>query len=169
MIDSTPDEELPGGLASGSAAGSASGSAPSSASGSTASSARDGRPWYPVVRIYTDGSGITRFEDGQIPLHESGPIGSLSDAIEGARVRFRRTDGDYDYDWHPTPARQFIFLMNGEIEIETGDGEVRRFSGGETLFLEDTSPPGHRTRNIGETPRWSVFVQTDAPVPYRPR
>ena len=126
-------------------------------------------PWYPVVRIFTDKSGTTRFEDGEIPLQASGPIGSLSESIGEVRVQFRRTDGDYDYSWHPTPARQFIFLMNGEIEIETGDGEVRRFSGGTTLFLEDVTPPGHRTRNIGETPRWSVFARTDAPVPYRPR
>ncbi|TVR73282.1 MAG: hypothetical protein EA427_02300 [Spirochaetaceae bacterium] len=126
-------------------------------------------PCFPVVRIYTDATGTTHFEDGVIPLHRAGPIGSLSDAIEGARLRFRRTDGDYDFDWHPTPARQFIFLMNGEIEIEVGDGEVRRLAGGETLLLEDVTPPGHKTRNIGESPRWSVFVQTDAPLPYRRR
>ncbi len=123
--------------------------------------------WFPVTRIFADDTGTTHFEDGELRLTPAGPIGSLSEAIPGARVMFRRTDGDYDYDWHPTPARQFIFLMNGEIEIEVGDGETRRFSGGQTIFLEDTEPPGHRTRNVGEAPRWSVFVQTDAPVDYR--
>jgi hypothetical protein len=124
--------------------------------------------WFPVVRIYQDNRKITHFEDGEIELQSAGEIGSLSEAIPGGRLIFRRTDAGYDYDWHPTPARQFIMMMNGEIEIEVGDGEVRRIRGGQTLFLEDTRPPGHRTRNVGETPRWSVFVQTDAAVPYRP-
>ncbi len=129
---------------------------------------RGGGAPFPVVRIFADGTGTTHFEDGCIELEPAGAIGSLSDAIPGGRVFFRRTDDDYDYDWHPTPARQFIILLNGEIEIETGDGEMRRIAGGEVLFLEDTTAPGHRTKNVGETPRWSVFIQTDAPVPYVP-
>lgn len=124
--------------------------------------------WFPVVRIYTGEDGATHFEDGRIRLEPAGEIGDLSAGIPNATVRFRRTDEGYDYDWHPTPARQFIFMMSGEIEITTGDGAVRRIAAGETLFLEDTEPPGHRTRNIGATPRWSVFVQTDADVPYIP-
>jgi hypothetical protein len=120
------------------------------------------------VRIYTGTDGITHFEDGRIPLEPAGEIGDLSKAIPGGTVCFRRTDGDYDYDWHPTPTRQFILMMSGAIEIEVGDGEVRRITAGQTLFLEDVAPPGHRTRNAGPTPRWSVFVQTDEDVPYVP-
>ncbi|MFP4152124.1 MAG: hypothetical protein ACLFR8_08755 [Alkalispirochaeta sp.] len=123
--------------------------------------------WFPVVRIFTGEDGITHFEDGLIPLVPAGEIGDLSEAIPGGTVRFRRTDADYDYDWHPTPARQFIFMMSGAIEIEVGDGEIRRINAGQTLFLEDLASPGHRTRNAGPTPRWSVFVQTNENVPYK--
>jgi CheY-like chemotaxis protein len=122
---------------------------------------------YPVVRIWADEDNVTHIEDGWIPMSPGGPIGLLSDAIDANAVIFRSTGADYDYDWHPTPARQFIFMMSGEIEIEAGDGAIRRVQAGETLFLEDTVPPGHRTRNVGSTPRYSVFVQTDAPVPYQ--
>ncbi|MFW5695577.1 MAG: hypothetical protein ACOCYB_10445 [Alkalispirochaeta sp.] len=122
---------------------------------------------YPITRIFTDSAGITHFEDGLIDLSSAGEIGALSDPIDTNRTLFRSTGADYDYDWHPTPARQFILMMSGEIEIEVGDGAIRRFVAGDTLFLEDTTPPGHRTRNIGAVPRYSVFIQTDAPVPYR--
>jgi hypothetical protein len=122
---------------------------------------------FPVTRIYSDSAGVTHFEDGVIELSPGGPIGMLSDPIDTARTIFRSTDADYNYDWHPTPARQFILMMSGEIEVEVGDGTVRRFAVGDALFLEDTSPPGHRTRNIGEVPRYSVFIQTESPVPYR--
>jgi hypothetical protein len=123
---------------------------------------------YPVTRIWSDEAGVTHFEDGEITLSDGGKIGMLSEPMSVDRAIFRSTGSDYDYDWHPTPARQLILMMTGAIEIETGDGEVRRFTAGDTIFLEDTTPPGHRTRNVGAVPRYSVFIQTDAPVPYRP-
>lgn len=124
---------------------------------------------FPVVRIYQDESNVTHFEDGEIETTEAGPIGFLSEAIPNARVVFRITEADYDYDWHPTPARQFIAMVTGAIEITVGDGETRTIRAGQTLFLEDTRPPGHKTRNVGETPRYSIFIQTEAEVPYRRR
>ena len=123
---------------------------------------------FPVTRIYADAAGTTHFQDGVIELADGGPIGLLSDPIDTDRVIFRSTGAGYDYDWHPAPRRQFILMMSGEIEIEVGDGTVRRFAAGDTVFLEDTEPPGHRTRNTGAVPRYSVFIQTDAPVPFRP-
>ena len=65
---------------------------------------------------------------------------------------------EYDYDWHRAPQRQFIVLLDGEIEIEVGTGEIRRFRGGEVLLVEDTEGQGHRTRSIGEAPRRSLFL-----------
>ena len=120
---------------------------------------------YPLTRIYTGSDGVTHFEDGSIELEDGGPIGLLSEAIATNQTIFRSTGADYNYDWHPTPQRQFILMMSGEIEIEVGDGETRRFSRGDTLFLEDVDPPGHGTRNIGAVPRYSVFIQADAKVP----
>lgn len=124
---------------------------------------------FPLTRIYSDAAGVTHFQDGHVGLADGGPIGMLSEPIGADTVVFRSTDADYDYDWHPTPRRQFILMMSGAIEIEVGDGTIRRFSVGDTLLLEDVDPPGHRTRNVGTVPRYSVFVRTDAPVPFVPR
>lgn len=124
---------------------------------------------FPVVRIYQDESGITHFEDGEIETSSAGPIGFLSETIPDARIVLRVTEAEYEYDWHPAPERQFIAMLTGAIEITVGDGEIRTIRAGETLLLEDTQPPGHRTRNVGETPRYSIFIQTDADIPYHPR
>jgi uncharacterized cupin superfamily protein len=78
--------------------------------------------------------------------------------VAAESVVFRETGADYDYDWHPAPARQFVVLLDGEIEIEVGNGEIRRFTGGEVLLLEDTTGRGHRTRNVGAVPRRSLFI-----------
>lgn len=114
-----------------------------------------------VTRIRADSSGVTRFDAIEIPLQDAGPIGRLSPPVAAQSVVFRETGADYDYDWHPAPARQLVVLLNGEIEIEVGTGEVRRFAGGEVLLLEDTAGRGHRTRNVGCVPRRSLFVPLD--------
>ena len=124
---------------------------------------------FPVTRIYADEADVTHFADEWIDLESGGDIGMLSEPVQAEAAVFRATGAGYDYDWHPTPARQFIFMMSGEIEIEVGDGEKRRIRAGDTLFLEDTVPPGHKSRNIGEVPRYSVFLRTEAPVPFSPR
>jgi hypothetical protein len=114
-----------------------------------------------VTRIRADEAGVTRFDEIEIPLEDAGPIGRLSQPVAAESVVFRETGADYDYDWHTTPARQLVVLLNGEIEIEVGNGEIRRFAGGEVLFLEDTTGRGHRTRNVGLVPRRSLFVPLD--------
>ncbi len=53
-------------------------------------------------------------------------------------------------DWHPAPARQFMVLLSGTVEIETSDGNIQRFKPGDILLLEDTWGKGHRLRNTGE-------------------
>ena len=34
----------------------------------------------------------------------------------------RDTAGDYDFDWHPSPARQFVVNLDGPVRIEVSDG-----------------------------------------------
>ena len=111
-----------------------------------------------ITRIRADDAGVTHFDEIEIPLEDAGPIGRLSRSVAAESVVFRETGADYDYDWHPTPARQLVVLLNGEIEIEVGSGEIRRFAGGEVLLLEDTAGRGHRTRNVGSVLRRSLFV-----------
>lgn len=112
-----------------------------------------------VTRVRADADGVTRFDEIEIPLSDAGEIGRLSALVPVEAIVFRETGADYDYDWHPAPARQLVVLLDGEIELEVGDGEVRRFAGGEILLLEDTEGRGHRTRNVGAVPRRSLFVR----------
>lgn len=111
-----------------------------------------------ITRVYATPDGVSHFEDVEVPLADAGAIGRLSAPEEARQVRFRETAPDYDYDWHPAPARQYIVLLDGEIELEVGDGETRRFRGGDVLLVEDTAGRGHRTRTVGGERRRSIFV-----------
>ncbi|MGC1955104.1 MAG: hypothetical protein WA970_21505 [Gammaproteobacteria bacterium] len=111
-----------------------------------------------VTRVYADAAGDSHFGELDIPLKDGGTIGRLSESQLVNNIIFRETDADYDYDWHCAPQRQYIVLLDGEIELETSDGEKRRFRGGDILLVEDVSGRGHRTRTVNNKPRRSVFV-----------
>lgn len=111
-----------------------------------------------ITRVYTDAAGESRFEDLKVPLDNAGPIGYLSRHYEVERLVFRKVRPSYDYDFHTAPARQFIILLDGEIEIETSLGEKRTFYPGEVLLVEDVTGKGHKTRNLKPVERRSIFV-----------
>lgn len=111
-----------------------------------------------ITRVTTDPDGTSRFEEIDVDLRDAGEIGRLSDPLPAESVIFRENDPDYDFDWHTAPRRQLVVLLDGAIEIETGDGEVRRFSGGDVVLVEDTTGRGHRTRTIDGRERRSLFI-----------
>ena len=111
-----------------------------------------------ITRVYSDSDGDSHFEDVDISLQNAGEIGLLSDASPAEAVIFRENAPDYDYDWHRAPQRQYVVLLDGEIELEVSDGERRRFRGGDVLLVEDTFGRGHRTRNVDAKPRRSLFI-----------
>ena len=112
-----------------------------------------------VCRIYTGDDDESHFEDIDVELIDAGEIGSLSKAIPVSNLIFRENYPGYDYDWHNAPSRQFVFILDGEIEIETGNGEKRRFKGGDILLAEDLTGRGHRSRQLSSQTRKSIFVQ----------
>jgi len=86
-----------------------------------------------VHRIYSDAAGDTHFDEVTIPLKENGMIGSLSNAIAVDSIIFREVEPSYDWDFHPAPQRQFIILLDGEIEIETSF-MIKKTSAVETFY-----------------------------------
>ncbi len=63
--------------------------------------------------------------------------------------------------FHPAPKRQFGVLIEGELEVTAGDGEVRTFKAGEVRFLEDTFGKGHQTKVVGDRDVLNAIVQLD--------
>jgi hypothetical protein len=114
-----------------------------------------------LTRIYTGDDGLSHFEDLNIELKDSGPIGRLSARIPATGVIFRETEPSYDYDWHPVPQRQFIIMLEGELEVEVGDGEKRHFAAGDVMLFEDTAGQGHKSRTTNNAVRRTIFITLD--------
>lgn len=111
-----------------------------------------------IARLYTGSDGESHIEPLEIPLHDGGPIGRLSVPIPATGIIFRENDPDYHYDWHTAPQRQFIIMLEGEVEIELSDGSRHHFGPGDILLAEDTTGRGHISRALHNQPRRSIFV-----------
>ncbi len=111
-----------------------------------------------ITRLYTGDDGESHFEDIEIALKDSGEIGKMSETLQAKGIIFRETDSDYDYDRHNTPCLQYDIILEGEVEIEVGDGTKRRFGPGDVILLEDTEGRGHISRNLNSLLRRSIFV-----------
>lgn len=111
-----------------------------------------------IVRIYADGEGESHYQDMEIPLEGSGPLGRTSQALPVTGMILRENDPGYDYDWHPAPRRQYIAMLEGLVEIRVSDGEVRNFAPGDIVLVEDTWGKGHKSRSPDGAPRRSIFL-----------
>ena len=114
-----------------------------------------------VVRLYTGADNKSHFEDLQIPLKDGGKVGFVSELTKATGVVFRETTGDYDYDFHTAPRRQYVVNLEGEVEIEVGDGTRRILRAGDILLAEDTTGQGHKSRAVAGKPRKSLFITLD--------
>lgn len=111
-----------------------------------------------VVRIYTGSDGESHFEDIDVALADRGGMGRISELVPARGVVFREVDGSYDLDFHTAPRRQYVVNLTGSVDIETGDGTVRRLGPGDILLAEDTTGRGHKSRNVDGKPRQCLFI-----------
>jgi hypothetical protein len=99
------------------------------------------------VRLYTGDEGQARFEDlefGLAPTEFSPPAPpvNVSEPIGASAFMVLRCPAGWTDAEHPAPARQFMIVLEGSLEISAGD-ETRRFSPGDVILVEDTTGPGH--------------------------
>lgn len=104
------------------------------------------------VKITTDGSGGSRFEEVEVgqaetPYAENTPPVLVSQAVPATGLTWVTLPPDVrETGWHPPPRRQFVVILDSEFELETADGHKRRFKPGATLLMDDLDGRGHVTR-----------------------
>jgi len=111
-----------------------------------------------ALRVFTGLDGASHFEDVEIALNDQGASGRISELWRGEGVMFREVDGDYVLDFHTAPRRQFVINLLGSVDIEIGDGTVRRLGPGDILLAEDTTGQGHISRAVDGEPRTCLFI-----------
>lgn len=117
-----------------------------------------------IVRMYTGDDGESHFEDVEIDYEATGRAGRLSKLLAGPGFHFWKVGGSYDLDFHNAPRRQFIMNLAGGVDIEVGDGTVRRMGPGSILLAEDISGQGHRSKVVDGAPRQCLVIPVDKDV-----
>ena len=111
-----------------------------------------------VTRIYTGADQQSHFDDVDIALEDLGMRGRISAPWPADSVLFREVEGDYALDFHTAPRRQLVVNLTGSVDIEIGDGTVRRMGPGSILLAEDTTGQGHISRAVDGAPRSCLFI-----------
>ena len=116
------------------------------------------------VRLYSDASGESHFDDVEIDLAStdytpSAPPLNLSAITNAAHFRFMEAPAGWTSDWHTSSARTMFFVLMGEWEVTASDGESRRFSVGSALLVEDTTGKGHGSRVVSDVDSLAAMVE----------
>ena len=119
------------------------------------------------IRLYADDDGESHLEKVAVELAPTeyappAPPINVSSPVSAHQVIFLAVPPGWRGDWHPSPARQFMFFTSGELEIETSDGDVCRFRAGDVGLGEDMHGKGHRSRVVGDVGVTAVIVQLPA-------
>src|SRR5947208_16103911 len=93
-----------------------------------------------IVRIYTGQDGQTHFEDLPLPPEESHNVAVQA----GANLVFRCFPADYSSDWHTAPRRQYIFILEGQME--SGSAMARRGALDRGMSSSPTTSQARATR-----------------------
>ena len=119
------------------------------------------------TRLYSDADGQSHFDDLEAELTSANfappaPPLNLSTSLAANSMAFFGARAGWVSDWHPSAARNMFIVISGEWEVESGDGELRRFGPGSALLVEDTHGQGHKSRVVSETETLAVVVQLDS-------
>ena len=109
------------------------------------------------LRIYATPDGESHFGEVEIStkkvaVHPDATPFDVTASYPASRVRFTRIPaGMRQVDWHTVPDRVLTVRLDGSVEYETSDGEVRAVSAGSFVLVEDTHGKGHLSRHSPES------------------
>jgi hypothetical protein len=105
--------------------------------------------------LLADVNGRTHFEDRSTELNPTVyvpgiPLVDVASPIPVTTLAVSCCEANYVSDWHPAPRRQFVFVLEGGLDVTPGAGDTRRFSAGSMFVVEDVAGEGHQTRTVGQ-------------------
>lgn len=121
------------------------------------------------VILYTDRDGRARFREEAMPLPEGTPQAMLSTVFPSSGYQLRYSPVGFRSQFHCTSKPQWVFILQGGMEIGLQDGSARIFGPGAHFFSADTLPEGatfdpkvhgHWSRQVGSQPLVTLFLKT---------
>ena len=116
------------------------------------------------LRLLVDSAGRSHFEDCTLPLTTRAfapPTTPLeaSDLLPASGLAVVHFKPDWEGRWHPSPYRQWFFILSGSVTLTACDQTERTLNTGAVILLEDMGTKGHQTRVNGGQPVFAVGVR----------
>lgn len=120
------------------------------------------------IILFTDKDGFARFKEEKIELSDGNEKSLLSTWMNAEGLQLRQSPVGFASDFHCTGNPQWLFVLQGIMEIGLRDGTSRRFGPGEYFYSADTLPEGvsfdtnihgHCSRLIGDKPLITAFIR----------
>ncbi|OGB18090.1 MAG: hypothetical protein A2W72_11640 [Burkholderiales bacterium RIFCSPLOWO2_12_67_14] len=120
------------------------------------------------VVLYTNSDGRAKFREEAVPLTEGTPAARLSPLMASGGYQLRQSPVGFRSQFHCTGAPQWLFVLQGRMEIGLQDGSSRVFGPGDHFYSADTLPEGatfdpnlhgHWSRQVGDEPLVTLFVR----------
>ncbi|BDU54235.1 hypothetical protein [Limnohabitans sp. INBF002] len=120
------------------------------------------------VILFTDTDGFARFREETVALSEGKPQARLSPLMASNGFQLRRSPVGFRSDFHCTDNPQWLFVLEGQMEIFLQDGTSRIFGPGEHFYSADVLPAGatfdpkvhgHWSRQVGADELVTLFVR----------
>jgi hypothetical protein len=116
------------------------------------------------ICLYVDEKGASHFKEIEFELEAAefappAPPLNVSATVPANQIVFVSAPVGWHGDWHPSPARQYLVMLSGVLEMQASDGETRRFVKGNVLLATDTSGTGHVSRSLGPDPLRALVIQ----------
>lgn len=120
------------------------------------------------VVLFTDTDGRARFREQAIALTEGKPESRLSALMASGGYQLRHSPVGFRSTFHCTGSPQWVFILQGQMEIGLQDGSTRCFGPGQHFYSADLLPEGavfdervhgHCSRQVGDDPLVTLFVR----------
>jgi hypothetical protein len=120
------------------------------------------------VILFTDTDGKARFREEAVELSEGTPASQLSKLFSSPGYQLRHSPVGFRSQFHCTTTPQWVFILQGQMEIGLQGGVSRVFKAGEHFYSDDALPEGatfdaavhgHWSRQVGDEPLVTLFVR----------
>ncbi len=120
------------------------------------------------VVLFTDTDGRARFREEPLALDQGSPQSMLSDLFASGGYQLRTSPVGFRSQFHCSGYTQWVFILQGQMEIGLHYGVSRIFKPGEHFYSADLLPPGqtfdpaihgHWSRQVGPDALVTLFVR----------
>jgi hypothetical protein len=118
--------------------------------------------------LFTDTDGRARFREETVPLNQGTAQARLSELMPSQGLQLRESPVGFRSEFHVSGHPQWVFILQGQMEIGLQDGSSKVFGPGQHFYSADLLPEGavfdpklhgHWSRQVGELPLVTVFVR----------